>query len=530
MTSTNERLALPVGTSDFEALRANNQIYVDKTALIYELARRDGKFFLTRPRRFGRSLLVSTFASLFKEGLKYFSGLAIEKLWKDTTYNVVKVNFYEIKHFTDIRDFARRLDATLATSFSHAGFRRDAASSLSLMAQLSLWLKTQPCHSLVLLVDEYDAPQTVCLDDKALFDAVRRKLSDFYTLIKSNDACWRFVFVASMTKLYQTSIFGSDFDNFTDISLDPLFAPLLGYTEEEIDQYFSEHIKEAAKALNLTTEEVRRELRENYGGFCFDEKASEHLYAPKAVLQFFSSPANGFENYWMRSSKLSILQRHLHSPSLKILECYAVEQSIFTDELAGSSDFDSLNDLVLLTQAGYLTIKRRDAEAFYLGYPDKEVAETLGTLYRRILLRQRTLAAVGASNLEEAVCKGNVDLLFDQANHAFAAVDYSQYPIANEGHCQTCLQLFLSGFGFSITAQRHGALGRSDLEVETPKLNWVFELKYQRKGESAEALLAKAVEQVKEKQYGTSAQKPLIRAAAVFSEEKRQFVCWQRID
>ena len=520
--------ALSLGTSDFEVLRDSGQIYVDKTALIYELASLRRKFFLTRPRRFGKSLLVSTFATLFKNGLKHFSGLAIEKLWQDKTYNVIEIDFSEIKNFNDFDDFAHQFDGALEGAFAPTGFRRDAASENSLVQQLSFWLKSQPGNSFVLLIDEYDAPQTACLDNKALFKEVRTLLSKFYAIVKSNDACWRFVFMTGITKFNQTGIF-SELNNFTDISLDPLFAPLLGYTEKEIDRYFSGYVKEAAKALNLPVEELRRGLRENYDGYCFDEDASEHLYAPWSVLQFFSRPSRGFQNYWMESGgKLTLLQKYLHSHSLRSPGHYADEKRINIDDLKGSSDFDGINDLVLLTQAGYLTIKRRDDESFYVGYPDREVADSLGILYRSMLLKQQVLSEVGAGKLAAAVREGNPDLLFDQANHAFAAIDYRQYPISNEKHCQAFLQIFLAGHGFAVVAERHGALGQSDLEVEAPKVHWVFELKFQRKGESADALLAKAVEQIIEKQYGTAWAKPVIRVAAVFSEETRSFVRWQQ--
>ena len=530
MTDINHLPALPLGTSDFEVLRESGQIYVDKTALIYELASLRQKFFLTRPRRFGKSLLVSTFASLFRNGLKYFSGLTIEKLWTDQTYKVVKIDFSEAKNFRGFDDFARQLDETLESCFSPVGFRRDAASNMSLIKQLSAWLKTQEGNSLVLLIDEYDAPLTACLDNKALFTDVRKQLAQFYAIVKSNDACWRFVFMTGIAKFNQTGIF-SELNNFTDISLNPIFATLLGYTEKDIDRYFRGYVEKAAEALNMPTDEIRRQLRENYDGYCFDEAVSDHQYAPWSVLQFFSWPALGFKNYWMKSGgNISLLQQYLHSHSLKAPEAYDEELEVRYDDLDASTDFDGISDVVLLTQAGYLTIKRRDGRFFFVGYPNKEVADSLAALYTDMLLRNRSFDSFGAGKLGEAVCAGNADLLFDQANHAFAGIDYRQYPITDEKHCQAFLQIFLAGLGFSVVAERHGALGRSDLEIDAPKVYWVLELKYQRKGESDEALLAKAVAQITEKQYGAASEKSLIRVAAVFSEEKRMFVRWQQVE
>ena len=529
MTDFNHLPALSLGTSDFKTLRLQKKIYVDKTALIFELAQRAEKFFLTRPRRFGKSLLISTFASLFQDGLKDFSGLAIEKLWQDTTYNVIKLDFSKAKNFNTLEEFKESLRLAIVRSFAMSGFVFDRTLESEWTGQISDWLAMQPNGSLVLLIDEYDAPLTACLDNKELFTAVRTQLANFYSIVKSNDACWRFVFMTGIAKFNQTGIF-SELNNFTDISLDPLFAPLLGYTEEDIDQYFQGHVKKAAAALNLSSEEVRHQLRENYDGYCFDDEASMHLYAPWSVLQFFSRPSRGFLNYWMKSGgKLSLLQQYLHAHSLKASEEYAQEKEVSYDDLDASTDFDGVSDIVLLTQAGYLTIKQRYGRFFRVGYPNKEVADSLAWLYTDMLLHNRSFESYGAGELAKAVCDGNADSLFEQVNHAFAAIDYQQHPIANEKHCQAFLLVFLKGLGFSAVPEQHGALGRSDLEVEAPKVHWVLELKYQHKGESVDALLAKAVAQIEEKQYGAASVKPLIRVAAVFSEEMRQFVRWQTL-
>ncbi len=529
MSEINKLPALPLGTSDFKTLRLQKKLYVDKTALVYQLAVRAEKFFLTRPRRFGKSLLVSTFATLFRDGLKNFSGLAIEKLWTDKTYSVVEIDFSEVKNFRDFDDFAQQLDETLEGCFSPIGFRRDTASNMSLIKQLSIWLKTQESNSLVLLIDEYDAPLTACLENKALFTDVRKQLTRFYAIVKSNDACWRFVFMTGIAKFNQTGIF-SELNNFTDISLKLSYGSLLGYTDDDIDRYFNGYILQAAQVLNLPVETVRHLLRENYDGYCFDKDAAQRVYAPWSVLSFLSSPEDGFMNYWMQSGgRLSLLQKYLHTHSLKSPTEYGAEQAVSYNSLSCSTDLEQLDDLVLLTQAGYLTIKRQQGQTFFVSYPNQEVADSMATLYSEMLLRNRTLEAVGAGNLQSAILTGDVTQLFEATNRAFAAIDYTQYPIENEKYCQAFLQVFIAGANYNVTAERHCALGRSDLEIEAPKFHWVLELKYQRQGESVDALLTEAVAQIQEKQYGAASAKPLIRVAAVFSEEKRTFVRWQQV-
>ncbi len=520
---------LPLGASDFETLRARGQIYVDKTELIFQLASRAEKFFLTRPRRFGKSLLISTFASLFKHGLEHFSELAIEKLWKDKTYRVVEIDFSKVKGFQDFESFENKLRSVVTRSFAKEGFVLDENKESEWIDQISDWMDSLPGNSLVLLIDEYDAPHTACLENPELFEKVRGLLASFYAIVKSNDACFRFVFITGITKFNQTSIF-SELNNFTDISLNPLFSSLLGYTEKDLEQCFSGYLKNAAEQLDLAPQEIQSRLKANYDGYCFDEAVSQHVYAPWSVLNFFSWPQLGFKNYWITSGgNLSLLQKHLHNHALRSPETYAEEIEVRCRDLDATTDLKDLNDVVLLIQTGYLTIKQRVGQSFLVGYPNNEVANSLAELYSEQLLRNKTLYAIGASRWEEAVNAGDVDLLFQQANHAFAAIDYHRYPISEEKHAQAFLQIFLAGAGFSVTAENHGALGRSDLEADAERCHWVFELKFQRKGADASTLLAQAIDQMKTHHYGAASRKPLVRAAAVFSEEKRTFVAWAQV-
>ena len=326
-------MPLPLGTSEFETLRKRGQLYVDKTAQIYTLASKPEKFFLTRPRRFGKSLLVSTFASLFRNGLKYFSGLAIEKLWKDTTYNVVEIDFSEVKGFADFESFENNVRKVVVSAFEKGGFVLDKSDESNWIYQISNWMKAQPLNSVVLLIDEYDAPHTACLENKALFNRVRGLLSTFYAIIKANDACLRFVFMTGITKFNQTGIF-SELNNFSDISLYPAYGTLLGYSEDDIRTYFAGYLARAAERLKLPADEVLSRMRENYDGYCFDMLVSTHVYAPWSVMRFFDAPELGFSNYWMKSGgTLTLLEKYLHSHALKSPTEYDEEQAVSSDEL-----------------------------------------------------------------------------------------------------------------------------------------------------------------------------------------------------
>ena len=318
MVDTTEQQRLPLGTSDFSVLRNDGQIYVDKTALIYELASMRRKYFLARPRRFGKSLLVSTFESLFKYGLRDFKGLAIEKLWKEEkSYNVVRLDFSEIKDFDSIEDFSLSLTSLLARRFRPFGFVYHESNIYSVTDQLSDWLLEQPQKSLVLLIDEYDAPLTACLSNSDLLNAIRRKLSGFYGIIKSNDAALRFFFMTGITKFNKTGIF-SELNNLTDITLHPNFGALVGYTHEEVKHYFKDYLVVSAQKLKMEENKLLKELTRYYDGFCFERTAKCHVFAPWSLLNFFSSPEIGFVNYWFESGgQPRVLLENIKSHSIK---------------------------------------------------------------------------------------------------------------------------------------------------------------------------------------------------------------------
>lgn len=275
-----ELQSLPLATSDFSELRRNKQIYVDKTALVYALASGRQKLFLARPRRFGKSLLVSTFESLFKYGLRDFKGLAIQNLWKDkNTYQVVRLDFSEVKSFKSAEDFEYRFNALLIASFMPCGFQFSETLPLPIVTQLSSWLKTLPGSSLVLLIDEYDAPLTACLNNRGLFENIRTTLSSFYSILKSNDASLRFFFMTGITNFSKTGIF-SELNNLSDISLDCEYGSLLGYTHREVERYFSGYLDNSAKLLGRKRSELFADLTKNYDGFCFERTAKQKVLLP----------------------------------------------------------------------------------------------------------------------------------------------------------------------------------------------------------------------------------------------------------
>ena len=290
---------LPMGTQSFETLRKFNEIYIDKTDLIYQLASSRGKVFLARPRRFGKSLLVSTFASLFEHGLRDFRGLAIEKVWKDSTYNVIQLDFSTIANFNSVERFDERFKAMLAVRFGDLGFQ-PSGDDVRFMAEFSNWLSKQDGGSLVLLIDEYDSPLTQVLNDEKLFLGIQSILKEFFNILKFSEGVFRVLFLTGVTRFSNTSIF-SGFNNLLDISLEPKYGTLVGYTESEIGHYFCDYLENAAQTLGISFNTLMGQMREYYDGFSFDRECSTHVYCPWSVLNFLGSSRFKFENYWFQS-------------------------------------------------------------------------------------------------------------------------------------------------------------------------------------------------------------------------------------
>jgi len=520
---------LPLGTSDFRALRDVGQIYVDKTALVYEIASKQEKILISRPRRFGKTLLLSTFESLFKYGLRDFKGLDIEHLWKDTkSYKVVRLDFSEVKPTLGFQRFQKDLSDRLVGNFSSVGFKLNNSGS-SVFSQLSDWLKTVAENSLVILIDEYDAPLTACLNDQSLFEMVRAELSNFYSVIKSNDAAIRFFFMTGITKFNKTSIF-SELNNFSDLTLHPKYGTLLGYTHEEVEKYFDGYLNRAAEVLGIDRSKLLADLTEHYDGFCFDRRASVRVFVPWSLLKFFDSPEEGYLDYWFESGgKPSALTQYLKTHSLRNPEEYAQEKSISLSNLSGSSDTENLSDIGLLTQAGYLTIKSIEyGDTVFVDYPNAEVRRAMAQLYTEQLLSGKSAGQVGAGPIVRVLSTEGAEALYHILNRLFASIDYQQYPIKNEHSVRAFTQVYMAGAGLEPKIEVHNHKGRSDLEVAIANRHWVLEFKFCREGEEACKQLQEALEQIQTQHYGEQSEtEELIRVALVFSEKERQFVKWK---
>ncbi len=528
---------LPKGQSSFARLRETNRIYVDKTATIAELLNSESYVFLSRPRRFGKSLLVSTLASLFEHGLRDFKGLAIEKTWKDRTYPVVELDFSLLKGTQSTEDFCLALESQLREQFAPLGFSYKENFGTRFMDQLSTFLKLAPCGPFVLLIDEYDAPLTEQLNNPAFFEEIRNVLANFFGRLKSGIGAFRFLFITGITKFRQISIF-STLNNLTDISLEPKYGELLGYTKEEIEKYFPDYLANALIQINdalhqdhkepYSSESLMQALIDHYDGFCFDKKARTHVFAPWSVLNFLSSPENGFDDYWIESGGVSTwLENWIAHNGAINPEKFDTPITVANSSLGAASTPSEIPVEVLLYQTGYLTIVGARGSYIDLGYPNEEVSSAMADLY---LSHISALDKGTISRIEDVFSGGNTSELITILNKLFLSIPYDNTPIHNEAAARAVVLVYAKGAGLMTLAECHNARGRSDLEIHTKKFHWVFEFKYAKKDTDAQLKLAEAIKQIQEKHYGkgSNAEK-LIRVGLVYSGESKQIAAYETL-
>ena len=525
---------LPKGISSFPALRESNLIYVDKTATIAKLINRERFVFLSRPRRFGKSLLISTLASLFEHGLRDFKGLAIEKSWKDRTYPLVQLDFSLLKGTQSKAEFRLALEDQLKKRFSRIGFSYSEKDSFSFMECLSAFLNEPPCGPFVLLIDEYDAPLTEQLNDSALFEAIRDVLADFFSRLKSGAGAFRFLFITGITKFRQVSIF-STLNNLTDISLKPEYGELLGYTKKEIEKCFPEYLAYALSQINNAAPRNHKEtyshqslvqaLVDHYDGFCFDEKASSHVFAPWSVLNFLSYPSDGFKNYWIESGGVSTwLENWIAHNGAINPEKFDTPTTVDTFELGSASRPTDIPVEVLLYQTGYLSIVGAWDTSVDLGYPNEEVSSAMAKLY----LAHISTFNTGVINRTKSVfMQEDTHDLVKTLNKLFLSIPYDNTPIHNEAAARAVILVYAKGAGLMTLAECHNARGRSDLEIHAGKIHWAFEFKFVKKDNEAQVKLTEALKQIQDKHYGeNSSSEKLIRMGLVYSAESKQIVAY----
>ena len=510
----------PVGIQTFERIRKENKLYIDKTEYIYRMTHSGGcYFFLSRPRRFGKSLLVSTFESYFSGKKELFEGLAIEKLEQEwMEYPVLHFDMSGGKHMEkeQLEDYlSNRLEAE-ERKWGITHTKRGANDRLTELITTAYEISGK---QVVVLIDEYDAPMLDVAHDKETLDVLRNLMRNFFSPLKMCEPMLRFVFLTGITKFSQVSIF-SELNNIKNISLDDEYAGVCGITKEELLTQMSEDIDVLAEALEMTREETIAKLKENYDGYHFSP-ASPDVFNPYSLLNCFDD--KNFGAYWFSSGTPTYL--------INMLRQFKVLPTKIGRSLARSSAFDAPTENLktitpLLYQSGYITIKGYDkmSQLFTLDLPNKEIKvglfESLLPYYLEGMYAEEGDVAI--AQMSVLIRQGDMDGALRLLQEFLGTVPYCNNT-NYEGHYQQVLFIIFTLLThFVVDVEVHTPNGRVDVVMETEDTLYLIELKLNK---SAQA----AMQQINLKQYDqrfARCGKPIVKVGVNFDAKKGNIEDW----
>ncbi|GHT04321.1 ATPase AAA [Bacteroidia bacterium] len=492
---------LPIGIQSFEKLRSEGFLYVDKTKEIHQLTS-SNIVFLSRPRRFGKSLLISTLGELYKGNKHLFEGLYIYDKWDWTQqYPVIRIDWTSIEHGSR-EEMERSMSTFLKRQATLNGINLVSEYASDCFAELLESLHRKKGNKVVVLVDEYDKPILDAIG-KTEAAGIRAFLQKFYVILKGADDHLKFVLLTGVTKVAKVSIF-SVLNSPDDITMSDKYASICGYTQEELERDFSEYIDNTAIRLEMTREDLLAKIRKWYDGYTWDGKTS--VYNPFSTLPFFSR--NEFSNYWFETGTPTFLINRLkkHGLAKTVLEPVIADSSAFD-----SYDPDALGDIPLLFQTGYLTVKNKkmfDGEPEYtLGVPNLEVRESL-MKHLLCAFTQYPVAQLGVLGkaMLQQIRNYDVEGLTNNLRKMLAGVPYTLQPEdhatedATEARYHIIFQVWMTLLGFNIQSERLTDRGRMDAVLLQGEVAIVAELKYHATTK-LDTLLDQAIAQIREKRY-----------------------------
>ena len=481
----------PIGIQTFELIRKDNNAYVDKTEYVYNITHTNGKyFFLSRPRRFGKSLLLSTMKSYFEGRKDLFEGLAIERLEKDwAEYPVLLLSMAGAKH-TDSESLQRYLLFLLKENEDKFGIECDAAEPNLRLANLIKAVCQKTGRPVVVLIDEYDAPLLDVAHDESRLSDLRNVMRNFYSPLKDCDPYLRFVFLTGITKFSQMSIF-SELNNIVNISMQERYAGICGITKDELLTQMSDDIDSLASQLAITREETIEQLTSNYDGYHFTWPSPD-VFNPYSLLSCFSE--GKFGAYWFGTGTPTYL--------IEKMRQFGMLPSAMDRFYAPSSAFDAptetMTDITpLLYQSGYVTIKGydEDIDLYTLEIPNKEIRVGLyKSLLPNYLNTGQTQSLVTIAQMSGLIKQGDMDAALRLLQTFLETVPYCDNT-KFEGHWQQLMYIIFALLThYRITVEQRTAKGRTDITLETADHIYIMELKF---GSSADEALA----QIKDKRY-----------------------------
>ena len=508
----------PIGIQNFEKIREGGYVYVDKTELIYQIVRTGGYYFLSRPRRFGKSLLVSTMEAYFQGKKELFQGLAIEKLEKDwTEYPVLHLDLSGVT-YTDENVLNEKMENTLSQWEQTYGIANTFTVDGIRFENIIKTAYSQTGKPVVILIDEYDKPLLDTAGNEPLREAIRSRLQGFYSVMKSQDGKIRFGFLTGITKLGKLSIF-SGLNNLNGISMDYRYADICGISEKDLHAYFDESVQEMAEANKMSKEECYARLKEYYDGYHFCED-SEDIYNPFSLLSAFNGKR--FRDYWYETGTPTFVVKALQRGQFNLEGLTLEGVPAF---VLGGVNADDSDPVPVLYQSGYLTIQSYDnqTQEYTLKYPNQEVERGFMQGLANIFVPSaRYNSPFAVRKFAEDFKKGDTESLMKRFEAFFADADYEIVGDA-ELYFQNTMYVMCKLMGQYTQVERHTSNGRMDIVVQTDKYVYIMELKM-------DASADEALQQIEDKGYAkpfAADPRKLFRIGVGFSSETRRIKEWK---
>jgi len=525
---------LPIGMQIFEQVITGGYQYVDKTGMIYDLAVRGiNQLFISRPRRFGKTLMCWTLDALFSGKRELFEGLAISKTdWVWESYPVIHLDMSKVGTSAGIDGVMESLREHIKDiAYAHGVDVGDLTMPGVMLSRIIAGTAKKHGKPAVVIVDEYDKPFLDLYSKPLMAQEVREVMRDCYITFKTNEEHIRFLFMTGISKFAKMGVF-STLNQLTDISLEEEYGALFGYTEEELVGNFGEHIGAGAEKLGCSFDELVERMREYYNGFCFD--GATKVYNPFSTLKFLSNYK--FINHWMDSGSTKIIADYMMDRRLTVEQFIGMQVSM--NFVNSPGEIETAPPAGFLYQAGYLTLREGVSGDFSLDYPNAEVLESMSRLVYANIMRRRGDGGDWdiSAPFMKGLMDGDVDLMVKMLNHLLASIPYEDFAKSaqqsitmsglptREWLYRSSMLSFLRGCGVLTFGEMQTSKGRSDLLLLHKGAAWVMEIKVAY-NDDGKASAEKALEQINAKQY-TAPFKTAKKVGIAIDDKTRQISDW----
>ena len=538
--------SLPIGTYHFEKLRQRGHLYVDKTAPLVELINAGDWYFLSRPRRFGKSLTLSTLDAMFRGKAELFHGLAAEDWVAEQAAHPCPVlrldmSMLDVRGVDEFEDSLMREMARMAEE-SEIEIKSTLPGGVLRDLIIGLYDAGGP---VVVLIDEYDKPILDKIGDLEAAEAMRMALRSFYTVVKACDEYIRFLMIVGISVCPKCPTLRTDaadrhsagrlsgarelaawpkvgvfsaMNNLNDISMDRQYGDVVGYTQAELERNFAGWIDRAAEAMETTRAALLERMKDYYDGFCFDGRT--RLYNPFSVMQCLQKAR--FANYWYGSGSPTFIVEYMKRHAVQEPEAY--RGLSVKDDFAESQEIERSRPESFLFQAGYLTIREWEERALVLDYPNQEVLDSIASMYLEHVYRVEGYEGIGTS-LWRSLRGGDLAEAVRLYNTALAGIPYEDFKAPSESFYRSLFLMLLRGAGMTAQGEAHTFLGRSDVLVRFPDRVAVLEFKLAQSAGEVERLRAEGQKQIEERGYAKpcdAENRPVTTGVVVVDAQRRQ--------